>query len=89
MKKNASLAQQWDRTVYAVLNGVEVVRYDRASKWYAENSDGTRKLIPIAQAVEMAVEAATTDGSHVAFDRLGGLFGKKVRAGIASREAAK
>jgi hypothetical protein len=49
-----------DRTVAAVLtDGAEIVRYDRASKYFVEfppSAGKTRKLLSIGAAASMAVE---------------------------------
>jgi hypothetical protein len=52
-----------DRTVHARLaDGREVVRYDRAGKWYieADNSLPTRRHITIGQAVRFALLPGST-----------------------------
>jgi len=49
-----------DRRVHAVtVLGAEVVRYDRAGKWYIEFPDGRRKAITLSE----AVRRATASGS--------------------------
>lgn len=48
-----------DRRVHAVLeNGTEIVRYERAGKWYAEH-DGGRDRLAIRDAARRAAHAAT------------------------------
>lgn len=32
----------------------EIVRYDRAGKWWVENSDGTRRHVGVREAAELA-----------------------------------
>jgi hypothetical protein len=69
-----------DRTVHAVTReGAEVVRYDRAGKWYIEWPAGTRiprKHIGINEAVNTAV----THCHKVNLDLPGGsVFDAKVR----------
>lgn len=65
-----------DRRVHARMpNGVEVVRYDRAGKWY-EESEGQRKHIGINQAVDDAL----LPGAYVFLGVPGGqTFDAKVR----------
>lgn len=62
-----------DRTVHARLsNGTEIVRYDRAGKWYAEAPSKKRiprQLLTITQAVEMAL---ADPGTEVLMGRPGG-----------------
>jgi hypothetical protein len=44
-----------DRTVHARYEGAEIVRYNRAGKWYIEPTDGrTRTRVNLAAAVEAA-----------------------------------
>lgn len=67
-----------DRTVHAIVPGGEIVRYDRAGKWYLEFTDGrARKPLSLRAAAELA-------GAHDAqalLGRPGGLrFDAKVRA---------
>jgi len=57
-----------DRTVHAVRrhDGAEIVRYDRAGKWYLERVDGSRSPLTLRGAVREAV------GGRVHFGRPGG-----------------
>lgn len=58
-----------DRTVHARTRlGNEVVRYDRAGKWYVESSSLPRQRLTLAQAVKMAL----APGAEVYFGRPGG-----------------
>jgi hypothetical protein len=50
-----------DRRVHArTPAGNEVVRYDRAGKWYVESADLPREKLTIDQAVQMALAPGTT-----------------------------
>jgi hypothetical protein len=46
-----------DRTVHASYRGMEVVRYDRAGKWYLEPRDRTlkRQHVTLSEAVNAAI----------------------------------
>ena len=45
-----------ERTVHAVAaDGTEVVRYDKAGKWYAEPIDGKRRHVTLSEAVTIAL----------------------------------
>lgn len=59
-----------DRTVHArARGGGEVVRYDRAGKWYLENSpEGGRVQITLDEAVFLAIQ----DGAEIFLGRPGG-----------------
>lgn len=80
-----------DRTVHATYPGMEIVRYDRAGKWYMEaTGDGyvdaelglKRRQLGIGSAAEQAIWALA-NGGQVFFGRLGGsTFDKKVRDGL-------
>jgi len=67
-----------DRCVHARMhNGIEVVRYDRAGKWYEEHPDGSRKKPTLGQ----AVNDAALPGVTVIFGLPGGsMFDDWVRA---------
>jgi hypothetical protein len=68
-----------DRTVHASYSGMEIVRYDRAGKWYLEPTDPTlqRRQVSIDQAVAAARLASE---GNVFLGRPGGTaFDKKVR----------
>jgi hypothetical protein len=61
-----------DRTVHAELDGVgQVVRYDRAGKWYYEPPVGRRRALTIKQAVDKAAEMVSC-GGKVYLKRPGG-----------------
>jgi hypothetical protein len=59
-----------DRTIHAIdRHGKQIVRYDRAGKWYLEDQHGRwRVRISLAK----AVHEATQVGSHVYLDLPGG-----------------
>lgn len=45
-----------DRTVHATTgDGTEIVRYDRAGKWYLEQKDGTRRQVSVKEAAELVI----------------------------------
>lgn len=61
-----------DRTVHATSStGDEVVRYDRAGRWWLERADGTRAPLRLTTAVAEAIVIART-GGRVHLGRLGG-----------------
>lgn len=53
-----------DRTVHASYPGMEIVRYDRAGKWYLEPSDPSlrRQHVTIDRAVSAALWARANGG---------------------------
>jgi len=69
-----------DRTVHASYDGMEIVRYDRAGKWYLEPTDPTlrRQHVTVDAAARAArwgranANGTTTFGLHggSTFDRL-------------------
>jgi hypothetical protein len=54
-----------DRTVHArsADKQQEIVRYDRAGKWWVENADGTRRPVGIREAAELARTYAVSRGT--------------------------
>lgn len=64
-----------DRRVHArTADGVEIVRYDRAGKWYAEPTDGNRRRqLRFADVIELATQEGSTTHLRLpggeAFDR--------------------
>jgi hypothetical protein len=59
-----------DRTVHArLIDGTEVVRYDRAGKWYLEHQ-GIGSRIPVN--LNSAVIAATSNPANVIYSRVPG-----------------
>lgn len=51
----SSDSSQSDRRIHARSpEGYEIVRYDRAGKWYVEGEGGLRFLIPLSEAVRLA-----------------------------------
>lgn len=72
------------RTVHARYPGMEVVRYDRAGKWYLEPTDPSLKRQPVSitDAAKQAVWALA-NGGEVLFGRPGGtMFDAKVRGRV-------
>lgn len=65
-----------DRTVHASASGVEIVRYDRAGKWWLEYDNGARERLTLREAVYFATRKGTT----IFVGRPGGLaFDRKLR----------
>lgn len=64
----------WNRTVHASYPGMEIVRYDRAGKWFLEPTDRSlkRQRVSIAEAVAQAFWAVTEGGGRVFYGRPGG-----------------
>lgn len=62
-----------DRTVHAEFPGIaEVVRYNRAGKWYVEFSDGRkRRHVGVLDAAEVAADLVRRGGS-IYYGRPGG-----------------
>ncbi len=64
-----------DRTVHASYPGMEIVRYDRAGKWYFEPTDSSlpRQKVTVKQAADAAVWAlGYYDNQAQVFERKGG-----------------
>ena len=61
-----------DRTVHALGKGREVVRYNRAGKWYVENQDGSRRAVTLDQAVSEAADISSANGGIIRYGRAGG-----------------
>lgn len=56
--------------------GHEIVRYDRAGKWFVEKADGSRRRVSVKRAAELA----TAPGAQAFEGRYGGrLFRVAVR----------
>lgn len=74
-----------DRTVHARgSDGREVVRYDRAGKWWLERPDGTRAPLQLPTAVSEAVVIAWEGGGEIYWNRHGGLrFDADVKKALA------
>lgn len=70
-----------DRTIHAVIDGVyELVRYDRAGKWYVEGAT-KRRALTLAEAVALA---ASPD-SVIIWDQPGGqVFCSRLRKLVSS-----
>jgi hypothetical protein len=72
-----------DRTVHARYPNMEIVRYDRAGKWYLEPtiSRAKRQRITLADAVAQAAWAQRHHRGEIFFGRPGGMsFDRKVKA---------
>lgn len=69
-----------DRVVHArSKSGDEIVRYDKAGKWWLERADGTRAPLKLPTAVSEAIEFSKTGGT-IFENRYGGtMFEAKVR----------
>jgi hypothetical protein len=70
-----------DRRVHAAYPGMEIVRYDRAGKWYLEPTDPSlkRQAVSIDDAVRSALWGLDHDGL-IFFGKPGGAaFDAKVR----------
>jgi hypothetical protein len=61
-----------DRTVHGVSDQWEIVRYDRAGKWYLEAADGRRVRVGVRHAARVAADGTFHPGlpGGQAFDRL-------------------
>lgn len=60
------------RTVHGLtVFGNEIVRYDRAGKWYVENIIGTRRHVTVREAARAAKHGRAFLGRHggAAFDK--------------------
>ena len=76
-----------DRTVHARGKGYEVVRYDRARKWYVESIDGSRRAVTVDQAVREAMHIKRARDGEVLWDQYGGLaFNRRLRRSLAARQ---
>jgi hypothetical protein len=73
-----------ERIVHAkTADGTEIVRYDKAGKWYAEPSEGKRRSISLSEAVDLALSS----GSSGADDRHYG--GTRFQSEIRKRSKTK
>ena len=63
-----------DRTVHAHYTGMEIVRYDRAGKWFLEPLDSRlpRQRVSVQQAVRSAVWGVENAGGEVFLRKFGG-----------------
>jgi len=72
-----------DRTVHAWGTTGEVVRYEKAGKWYFEPKRGKRKKLTIAEAIAKGMWLWYHDLGTVCLDRPGGgAFDRGVRASV-------
>jgi hypothetical protein len=62
MVREGGAAVNNDRTVHASNHEAEIVRYDRAGKWYIEYRDGDRRRISLRQAAKFACLLYVRDG---------------------------
>ena len=69
-----------DRRIHARYDGFELVRYDRAGKWFVEGAQ-KRRAVKLSEAVTVAVGWLKVPGGEVIFGLHGGTsFDAKVRA---------
>ncbi len=63
-----------DRTVHASYPGIDIVRYDRAGKWYLEPTNGTlrRQHVKVCDAAEAAVWGLARGDGEVFLGHHGG-----------------
>ena len=63
-----------DRTVHAFYDGMEIVRYDRAGKWYLEptNSALPRQHVGVKQAARAALWGRDYANGRIHYGMLGG-----------------
>lgn len=75
-----SLVHDGDRRIHArLVTGAEVVRYNRAGKWYLEPTEGKRSALTMADVVALAC----TPLCEVFYGLPGGeAFDRKVRAAL-------
>jgi len=74
-----------DRTVHAHCDCQEVVRYDRAGKWWIEMRDGTRYPVSLSEAVSEAAGCEMCDGAIFYGRRGGTAFDRNVRKALGDR----
>lgn len=82
MVERAGGDDAWDRTVHAANALAEVVRYDRAGKWYIEPRDRSlpRQLVTVKQAAQYALWMEEHDSGTIHLGRAGGgSFDRAVR----------
>lgn len=74
-----------DRTIHAIRVGVgELVRYDKAGKWYWEPYGGKREALTLGQAVERAMWCQEI--GRILFNQRGGTtFDSRVRQAMTRR----
>ena len=78
-----------DRMVHASRPDADLVRYDRAGKWFVEYDDGKREPIPFKFAVEWAVALQGRVGT-VHYGLPGGSrFDSAVRRAVTALEQGK
>ncbi len=76
-----------DRQVHAEGQGYQVVRYDRAGKWWVEGVDGSRRQVRLDQAVREAVHI-TQGGRRGLYLRVGGggAFDRRMRVHLRAEQ---
>jgi hypothetical protein len=74
-----------ERTVHARNASIEVVRYDRAGKWYCESRQGgPRVSLTLDQAVNIGWSIAAAGGGDIVWGQPGGLqFDARLRKRLA------
>ncbi len=76
-----------NRTVHASYPGMEIVRYDRAGKWYFEPEDLRlpRQKVTVEEAAVQAVWALENDGEIFFEQRGGSTFDRLVTHRVAEK----
>jgi hypothetical protein len=80
-----------DRRVHARYRGMDVVRYDRAGKWYLEPTDSRlrRQWVKLGDAVNAAVWGVENLNGVVLYGLSGGAaFDKQVREALGREDAS-
>lgn len=70
-----------DRTVHASISGAEIVRYDRAGKWYLEPTIGRRQHITLREAALKARYWEQNVAGAIFFGRSGGSAFDRIAGG--------
>ena len=73
----------WDRQVHALLDDEQIVRYDRAGKWYIEFSPPrgrSARHVTVREAARRAVEMKEQGGTIFTDRPGGGSFDRAVRS---------
>lgn len=75
-----------DRTVHARGGAVELVRYDKAGRWYVEGNGSKERVKTVADAVAIALMFERNGGEIFLFRPGGNQFDSKVRGARAKAE---